>query len=95
MIRYEYTKGKEAKQKMEKYKFEMGDLRAFITVINVMLIIKFGLSVAWVGLTIAALGLAIDVCKYTKHDDSFRINSVIIHLANVILNVFFMTMKGV
>lgn len=74
----------------EKYRFELGDLRAFITVINVMLIIKFGLSVAWFGLVIAGLGLIIDIVKYFDKDTSFRINSVLIHTANIILNIYFM-----
>ena len=38
-------------------KFEWNDLRAFITVINVLLIMKFGLSIAWFSLGVASLGL--------------------------------------
>lgn len=75
---------------IEKYKFELGDLRALITVINVMLIIKFGLSVAWFGLVIASLGLAIDFINYFRKRDNFRVNSAVIHSANIILNVYFM-----
>lgn len=73
-----------------KYKFELGDLRAFITVINVMLIMSFGLSVAWFGLAVAAIGLIIDFINYFDPCKPFRINSVIIHTANIVLNVFFM-----
>ena len=39
------------------YKFEWNDLRAFITIINVILIILFGLQVAWFGLAIALIGI--------------------------------------
>ena len=35
------------------YEFEMNDLRAGIQIINVALIILFGLSVSWFGLTVA------------------------------------------
>lgn len=74
----------------EKYRFELGDLRAFITVVNVMLIIKYGLSVAWFGLAIAGLGLIIDIIKWFSRDTSFRANNTIIHTANVVLNIYFM-----
>ena len=78
----------------EKYRFELGDLRAFITVINVMLIIKFGLSVAWFGLAIAFLGLVMDFIKFVNRSGDFRINSAVMHTANIVLNVFFMVMNG-
>lgn len=71
--------------------FELGDLRAFITVVNVMLIIKFGLSISWFGLAIAAMGFAIDAWKYYKRSADFRINSCVIHLANAVLNIFFIS----
>jgi len=74
----------------EKYRFELGDLRAFITLVNVMLIIKFGLSVAWFGLVIAGLGLIIDIVKYFSKNTDFRVNSAIMHTANIVLNVYFM-----
>ena len=74
----------------EKYKFELGDLRAFITVVNVMLIMKYGLSVSWIGLSIALIGLTIDIIKYFRVDTSFRVNSALIHKANVVLNFYFM-----
>lgn len=79
---------------MKNFKFEIGDLRAFITVVNVMLIMKYGLSVCWFALAIAALGLLMDFIKYVNHSADFRINSAIMHTANIVLNVFFMTMKG-
>ena len=67
-----------------KYKFEYNDLRAFITVINVVLIMKFGLSVAWFGLAVAVIGLVKDFAK------DRRINGITMHLANAILNVYFL-----
>lgn len=65
------------------YSFEWNDLRALITVLNVILIIKFGLSIAWFGLAVAALGLVRDFyCD--RH-----INGIIMHFASIILNLFF------
>jgi uncharacterized BrkB/YihY/UPF0761 family membrane protein len=65
------------------YKFEYNDLRALITVINVVLIMIFGLSIAWFGLTIALIGVIKDL-KVDRH-----INGLIMHLASVALNVYF------
>ena len=39
------------------YKFEYNDLRALITVVNVILIMIYGLSIAWFGLATAFIGL--------------------------------------
>lgn len=75
-----------------RFKFELGDLRALITVVNVMLIMRFGLSIAWFGLVIAGLGLVMDGIKWWKMSTDFRVNSCIIHCANVILNIYFMTL---
>ena len=65
------------------YKFEYNDLRAFITVINVILIMIFGLSIAWFGLAVALIGVIKDL-KVDRH-----INGLIMHLASVALNVYF------
>lgn len=66
------------------YKFEYNDLRAFITVINVILIMIFGLSIAWFGLAIALIGVIKDL-KIDRH-----INGLIMHLASVALNIYFL-----
>lgn len=68
-----------------KYKFEWNDLRAITTVINVMLIMIYGLSIAWFGLALGVLGVIKDCTE-----KEFRWNSLIMHLANVVLNVFFL-----
>jgi len=68
-----------------KYKFEWNDLRALTTLINVALIMIYGLSICWFGLGIAILGVIKDL---TEKD--FRWNSLIMHLSNVMLNVFFL-----
>ena len=65
------------------YKFEWNDLRAVITVINVILIMIFGLSIAWFGLAVALIGVIKDLLI------DRRINGLIMHLANVALNLFF------
>ena len=67
-----------------KYAFEWNDLRAVITVINVALIMCFGLSIAWFGLAVAVLGLIKDLAI------DRRINGTIMHLANIILNTYFL-----
>ena len=66
-----------------KYKFEYNDLRALITVINVILIMMFGLSIAWFGLAVALIGVIKDL-KVDRH-----INGLVMHLASVALNVYF------
>ena len=68
------------------YKFEMNDLRAVIQVINVALIIAYGLSVAWFGLALAVFGLIKDLTT-DRH-----INSIVMHLAGAVLNVNFLIM---
>lgn len=68
------------------YKFEMNDLRAVIQVINVTLIIMFGLSVSWFGLALAVFGLIKDFTT-DRH-----INSIVMHLAGAVLNIYFLTL---
>ena len=68
------------------YKFEWNDLRAVTTVVNVVLIMIYGLSISWFGLALALLGIIKDVT-----DPEFRWNSFIMHLSNVALNVFFLS----
>lgn len=65
------------------YKFEWNDLRAFVTVVNVILIMIYGLSIAWFGLAVAAIGIIKDLTV------DHRINGLIMHLANVALNIYF------
>lgn len=66
------------------YKFEWNDLRAFITVINVTLVIMFGLSVAWFGLAVAIIGI-IKESFGARH-----INCYISYIATVALNINFL-----
>ena len=66
------------------YKFEWNDLRCFITVINVILIMMYGLSIAWFGLGVAVIGVIKDLTT------DRRINGLIMHLANVSLNIYFL-----
>jgi hypothetical protein len=68
------------------YKFEWNDLRAIITVANVLLIMHFGLSIAWFGLAVACLGLIKDITI------DKRINGTIMHGANAILNIYFLSL---
>jgi hypothetical protein len=68
------------------YKFEWNDLRSVATVINVLLIMCYGLSIAWFGLGIALVGLVKDLT------DDRHINGIIMHLAGVALNIHFLSL---
>ena len=68
------------------YTFEYNDLRAFITVINVILIMIYGLSIAWFGLAVALIGIIKDL-KIDRH-----INGLVMHLASVALNIYFLSL---
>ena len=68
----------------EPYRFEWNDLRCFATIVNVVLIMFFGLSIAWFGLGIAIVGLIKDFTS------DRRINSILMHLAGVALNIYFL-----
>ena len=46
---------------MKNYKFEWNDLRAVTTLVNVVLIMIYGLSISWFGLALAVLGIIKDV----------------------------------
>lgn len=74
----------------KEYAFEWNDLRAVVTVLNVLLIMIFGLKIAWFGLIVALIGIVKDLTT-DRH-----INGIIMHLSNVVLNVFFIIiyMKG-
>lgn len=66
------------------YKFEWNDLRCGITLINVILIMIFGLSISWFGLAVAVFGVVKDLSM------DRRINGLLMHLSNVALNVYFL-----
>lgn len=66
------------------YRFEWNDLRAFIQILNVALIMMFGLSVAWFGLAIALFGVVKDMSQH-RH-----INDIVLHLTGIILNIHFL-----
>ena len=68
----------------EPFRLEYNDIRAFITVINVVLIMIYGLSIAWFGLTVAFIGTIKDL-KVDRH-----INGLVMHLATVALNIYFL-----
>lgn len=68
------------------YRFEMNDLRAVIQVLNVALIMMFGLSVSWFGLTIAVFGIIKDFAT-DRH-----INGIVMHFTSIVLNIYFLTL---
>ncbi len=79
---------KEKKTDGKKYQFEWNDIRAVITLINVILIMIYGLSIAWFGLAVAGFGILKDLTEIPG--GKFRYSSLIMHLSNVALNVFFL-----
>jgi hypothetical protein len=68
------------------YKLEWNDLRACIQLINVILIMIFGLSVSWFGLAIALFGICKDLSQH-RH-----INDLVLHLTGVMLNIHFLVL---
>lgn len=68
----------------EGYKFEWNDLRCFITVVNVILIMIYGLSISWFGLAVASIGVIKDLTTDRK------VNGLLMHFANMTLNVYFL-----
>lgn len=68
----------------EPFRFEWNDLRAFIQVLNVILIMIFGLQVSWFGLAIAFFGVCKDLSQ-RRH-----INEMVMHLSGVALNCYFL-----
>ena len=70
----------------KRYKFEWNDLRAFITVVNTVLIMIYGLSIAWFGLAVAVIGVIKDLAV------DHRINGLVMHLSGVALNIYFLVM---
>lgn len=69
---------------MKNFKLEFNDVRALITVINVILIMIYGLSIAWFGLAVASIGLIKDIVIDKK------VNGMVMHFANMVLNTFFL-----
>jgi hypothetical protein len=70
----------------ENYKFEWNDLRCFVTLVNVILIMIYGLSISWFGLAVALLGIVKDLTTDRK------INGLLMHCSNAILNIYFLLM---
>lgn len=68
------------------YQFEWNDLRTAITVLNVILIMKFGLTVAWFGLAVALLGIIKEMTG-NRH-----INCLVSYIATIALNLYFITL---
>lgn len=61
---------------------EINDIRSTLTIINVSSILLFGLSFAWFGLIISALGVMKDIFVDKK------VNGFLMHSANVTLNIY-------
>lgn len=68
------------------YQFEWNDLRTMLTVINVTLIILFGVAGSWFGLAIAIFGIIKELTG-NRH-----INCLISYVATIVLNIYFITL---
>lgn len=68
------------------YKFEWNDLRCLGMIINVILIICFGLSISWLGLGIAIIGIIRDLTTERW------ISGLLIHVSSAILNIYFLSL---
>ena len=66
------------------YKFEWNDLRCFASVLNVVLIMVYGLSIAWFGLFVAVIGVVKDLTVDRK------LNGLLMHVSSVVLNIYFL-----
>lgn len=87
---YQTSDGKAAADGKWHYKFEWNDLRALITLLNVVLVMIYGLSIAWFGLVVALIGCIKDLTEIP--DGKFRFSSLIMHLSSVALNVYFLVL---
>jgi len=67
-----------------KYQFEWDDPKAIISLLNVALIMIFGLKVSWFGLVIAIVSF-IKSMTGNRH-----INGLLMYFANIVLNSWFM-----
>ena len=68
------------------YKFEWNDLRTVLTVINVALIIIFGVAGSWFGLAISIFGIVKELTG-NRH-----INCLVSYVATIVLNIYFITL---
>lgn len=68
------------------YCFEWNDIRCGITILNVILIMIFGLQVSWFGLAVAMFGVCKDLSQH-RH-----INDVLMHFSSVVLNLYFLSL---
>ena len=71
---------------MKNFHLELNDIRCSFTIINTTLILLFGISIAWFGLIIAIVGIIKDITVDKK------VNGLIMHSANAVLNIYFLTL---
>lgn len=70
-----------------KYLFDLNDVRALGSILNVLAIIKFGLIASWLGLMINTVELIHDLFSTDR-----RINFCLLHLSLIVLNVYFLNL---
>ena len=71
----------------KKYIFDYNDIRMILTAFNVIMIITFGLTVAYIGLAIAIFGTIRDMVIEER-----KINNTIQHILMIILNLYFVSL---
>ena len=67
------------------YRFEWNDVRAMVTVVNVILILRFGVTISYLGLLVSILGMAKDFLVDRK------LSGMLMHMANAMLYTYFLT----
>ena len=68
------------------YQFDFNDIRCALTLFNVIMIMTFGLSIAYIGLAIAIFGFIRDMICEER-----RVNSTIQHFSIILLNCYFVS----
>ena len=71
---------------MKNYKFELNDVRSILTIINVILVVGFGVSICWFVIAVNLIGIVKDLTIDKK------LNGFLMHTANTFMNVYLLLM---
>ena len=71
---------------VEPFRIERADIAALCMMINVILVIFIGFPASWFGLTVACVGLFLDLRK------GCHINAVVMRISAMVLNIYFLTL---
>lgn len=73
---------------MKRYRFEINDLRSLLTIVNVVLVMGFGVSICWFVIAVGLMGIVKDLAVDRK------INGLLMHTANVVMNVYLLVLMN-